>query len=213
MRNKQSYLYLLILPFIFGCGPNYQYPALPPGAKVLAFGDSLTAGVGAKEGSDYPSILASKTGWKVFNYGVSGETTEGGIRRFSKVVEEVNPHLIILGLGGNDFMKGVPERVTKENLKKMINFSREKNIPIILFAVPKVSPSNLITSKIGFSADIHPIYIEIEQEEKILVEKNAAPKIWSSSSLMADNIHPNGEGYKVFVEDYLIPVFKKEKII
>src|SRR5437763_16370406 len=78
------------------------------GANVFAFGDSLTAGYGAQAGQDYPSRLSALLGEPVLNAGVSGDTTESALARLDDAVLTRDPRIVIVGLGGNDFLGGVP---------------------------------------------------------------------------------------------------------
>ena len=93
---------LVILLLLQGCQKAAIEP-LAPGATIVAFGDSLTAGVGASSGADYPAQLASLTGYRVVNAGVSGETTAEGVKRLPAVLAKYSPELLILLEGGNDF--------------------------------------------------------------------------------------------------------------
>jgi lysophospholipase L1-like esterase len=74
------------------------------GANVIAFGDSLTAGYGASAGEDYPTRVAAATGIAIINAGVSGDTTEGALARLDTDVLAHDPRIVIIGLGGNDYL-------------------------------------------------------------------------------------------------------------
>src|SRR5438477_6779790 len=87
------------------------------GANIVAFGDSLTAGYGAGAGEDYPSRLSALIGTPVVNAGVSGDTTEGALARVDADVLARSPRMVIVGLGGNDFLQSVPIGVTETNLR------------------------------------------------------------------------------------------------
>src|SRR5437016_3717656 len=90
------------------------------GTNVIAFGDSLTAGYGAQPGEDYPSKLSSMIGTTVINAGVSGDTTESALARIESDVLAHNPRIVIVGLGGNDFLQGVPIATTEGNLRATV---------------------------------------------------------------------------------------------
>src|SRR5262245_25371820 len=90
------------------------------GSGVIAFGDSLTAGYGAAQGEDYPSKLSALIGTSVVNAGVSGDTTESALARIQEDVLARNPRMVIVGLGGNDFLQGVPIATTERNLRAAI---------------------------------------------------------------------------------------------
>jgi hypothetical protein len=90
------------------------------GSLVIAFGDSLTAGYGASAGEDYPSRLAAMTGVPVVNAGRSGDTTESALGRIENDVLSGNPRIVIVGLGGNDFLNGMAIQSTEANLRTIV---------------------------------------------------------------------------------------------
>ena len=83
-----------------GCGKSAKLSAIPPGKTVLAFGDSVTFGTGAASGEDWPSLLALKSGWKVVNAGVSGDTAENGKGRIQALLTAHKPTLVVIEIGG-----------------------------------------------------------------------------------------------------------------
>src|SRR5687768_13408228 len=85
------------------------------GTSIIAFGDSLTAGYGAQEGEAYPARLAARLSVPVVNAGVSGDTTESALDRIQNDVLSANPRIVIIGLGGNDFLRGMPISTTEAN--------------------------------------------------------------------------------------------------
>ena len=103
---------VLTLWLLAGCGERLSLSPLPEDGVILAFGDSLTAGVGAKSGSAYPDALQALTGRRVVNAGVSGETTAGGVARLPSVLEAVGPDLVMLMEGGNDILRSKSSQVT-----------------------------------------------------------------------------------------------------
>ncbi|MGE4492260.1 MAG: arylesterase [Syntrophotalea sp.] len=107
--------------------------------RILAFGDSLTAGWGLQPSKTVPACLEStliKEGFDVsfINAGVPGETTEGGIRRFEKALG-CNPDLVILELGANDNLQALPLTVTKTNLDAMLGILAARNIPALFAGI------------------------------------------------------------------------------
>ena len=101
---------LLILSAIlalFAYSGDVKVARLPVGATVLAFGDSLTSGVGVSKTESYPSVLARMTGLNVINAGVSGELTQEGLGRLPALLDEISPNLLILAEGGNDILRGL----------------------------------------------------------------------------------------------------------
>ncbi|MDH1903237.1 GDSL-type esterase/lipase family protein, partial [Comamonas aquatica] len=97
--RRTALLALLSTSVLLACGAKTPpVAAVPAGASVLALGDSLTAGVGARPGEDWPSLLAESTGWEVTNGGVSGDTSAQGLARLPPLLQEHAPRLVIVGL-------------------------------------------------------------------------------------------------------------------
>src|SRR5687768_6811544 len=90
------------------------------GSSVIAFGDSLTSGYGASAGEDYPSRLSAMSGVPIVNAGRSGDTTESALARIEDDVLSGNPRIVIVGLGGNDFLSGMAVQSTEENLRTIV---------------------------------------------------------------------------------------------
>src|SRR5690606_3482776 len=113
--NVASLALLAIL--LSACGRAPEHAPLPPGSSVLALGDSVTYGTGAAEGEDYPSRLAVISGWDIHNHGVPGDTSAGAKTRVAQALAETQPQLVILEIGGNDFLRRRPEAEVKENIR------------------------------------------------------------------------------------------------
>lgn len=163
-----------------------RLPKLEQGATILAFGDSLTAGVGVNSVDSYPTKLAELTNLKVINAGVSGETTRQGVSRFKELIDEHYPDLIILLEGGNDILRNYPASETKANLANMIAYALEKQIPIVLIGVPKKS---LFSSSASF-------YGELAEEYQLVFDDSSISEIIKNPSLKSDSVHFNKAGYQ-----------------
>src|SRR5215467_434310 len=87
------------------------------GTNLIAFGDSLTAGYGAGAGEDWPSRVSALIGQPVINAGASGDTTESALARIDADVLSRSPRIVIVGLGGNDFLRQIPITTTEANLR------------------------------------------------------------------------------------------------
>ncbi len=104
--------------------------------KIIAFGDSLTAGFGLSEKESYPYLLQSRLerdgyNYEVINAGVSGDTTLGGLERIDWVLGRENVKIMILELGANDLLRGVPVDELRSNLEKIIRKARAKDVEIL----------------------------------------------------------------------------------
>ena len=168
------------------------------GSAIVAFGDSLTAGYGASEGEDYPSRVASRIGVEIVNAGVSGDTTDGALRRLDDDVLAENPRIVIVGLGGNDFLRGAPLSATESNLRKIIRRIQGAGAMVVLlgFRFPSLS------------ADYDSMYERIAKEEKCLLIPDLLDGILSDPALKSDEIHPNARGYEVVAERVAGPLEK-----
>ena len=124
--RKLFYIALLMFLGLLGYwffGGEASYPitnAKPTGTHIIAFGDSLTEGKGAGKKRAYPAILSEKLGVPIFNQGISGNTTEDGLKRLKRDVLDHDPKIVLMGLGGNDFLHKRDKDATFDNLRQMI---------------------------------------------------------------------------------------------
>lgn len=193
MKKYLALLFVLLAVLIAACSDSAQYAAIPKGATVLILGDSLSYGTGAKEGEDYPSLLAQTTGWKIINEGVPGDTTAGGLERLPDLLEEHQPKLLIVELGGNDFLHQLPKSQTEANLKAILTLAKAQNIPTTLVAIPEF---NALRAAVGSLSD-HGLYEAIANETKTPLIKDVFSEVLSDRNLKSDQIHPNAAGYLV----------------
>ena len=178
--------FLLCTLLLSSCQKAEKLPPLASDAVILAFGDSLTYGTGAAQTESYPAILATLTGRKVINAGIPGEVSAAGRARLSGVLDETQPALLLLCLGGNDFLRRLDAAQVKENLRAMVQDARERGIAVVLIAVPTL----------GFGLQVPSLYSEIASEAGIPLEGEIIAEILSDSDLKSDPIHPNASGYK-----------------
>jgi acyl-CoA thioesterase-1 len=187
-------LCLAALVLLSGCADESRYSALGPGAVVLAFGDSVTHGTGAGRGEDYPSRLALATGWRVINAGIPGDTAGQARERIEPLLAEHSPSLVIVALGGNDFLRQRSPAAVKEDLRAIVQSVRGAGALPVLVAVPRLS---LLRATVG-ALDDSPIYAELADEEGVLLVEGLFSEVLSDEALRADPIHPNAAGYQVF---------------
>ncbi|MCB1705112.1 MAG: arylesterase [Halioglobus sp.] len=186
----------LLLAGLAGCGERDRYDALPHDAVVLAFGDSVTHGVGAGAGEDYPSQLAALTGLRVVNAGVSGDTARAARSRLQPLLAREQPDLVIVELGGNDFLRKTSEQQVKAFLADIIGAARGAGAQVVLVSVPRLS---LLRASVGALKD-SAIYAELAAEEGVILVPDTFSQILSDSALRADEIHPNAQGYRVLAD-------------
>jgi len=159
-------------------------------AVILAFGDSITYGTGAAAPQSYPAVLETLTRRRVINAGVPGEVSAEALARLPDVLAQEKPDLLILCHGGNDLLRRLDLQQTKRNLEAMIKTAKEKNIAVVLIAVP--AP--------GIFLKPPALYEEIADDQRIPLEENILETILSDGTLKADYIHPNAAGYSMMAE-------------
>ena len=168
--------------------------ALLAGDAILAVGDSLTAGFGAPKGADYPAQLAQILGHKVINGGVSGDTSAQALARLPDLLAQ-KPKLVVVSIGGNDFLQRQPESGTRENIRKMVAMIRAADVPAVLVAIPHFTTGGLL----GVVSE-HPLYAELADELAVPLLKGAWADILGDKDLKSDAVHANAAEYRLFAE-------------
>ena len=192
MRRRAFFAVLLLACMPFACDRMPTPQTIPPEATVVAFGNSVTYGTGASPGEDWPSLLGGLTGWNVVNAGVPGDTAEAGKDRIQSVLDMYRPSLVVIELGGNDFLRRRPQSAVKEDVRRVVHSVRKSGAQAVLVAVPQLSLLGIVS---GTRSDA-PIYRELAKEEGVPVVEDVFSEILSRPELCADNIHPNAEGYR-----------------
>ena len=196
--NRRHFL-LLTAAALAACGKKTaKHAALPRGTAVLALGDSLTYGYGASPAESYPARLATLTGWSITNGGVSGDTSAQALARLPELLREHTPRLVIISIGGNDFLRRQPESETRANIRAIIQACKAAGAEVILVGVPGIG----VGAALGYPGD-HPLYTDIAQAENIPYYANGWSQILGKESLKSDQIHPNAAGYEAFTRDFV----------
>lgn len=170
-----------------GCSDKDQGLRLPDDAVLLAFGDSITWGTGARRQQSYPAILSGLTGHRVINAGISGEVTAQGKQRLPALLDKHKPGLLILCHGGNDLLRRLSPAETRNNLEAMIDSAAQRNIPVLLIGVPSFGLLFL---------EANEMYNDVAEKYALLYEGLVLPRVESDPDLKSDRIHPNAEGYR-----------------
>src|SRR5262245_3336601 len=217
----KSRYWIAIITLIFACCNNKSTP--PPEhlvapakqrPKIVAFGDSLTAGLGLTAKETYPAQLQSMLNfagydYEVVNAGVSGDTSAGGLRRTDWVLDE-NVKFVILELGANDILRGLPINLMKQNLAKMIESMQARKITVVLAGME--APTN---SGPEYRKEVHEAYRELaEQYHTPFIPFFLEGVVQSEKLVQEDLSHPNPEGAKVLattVFNLLKPLLEKMK--
>ena len=203
----------LILPLMIFLVAAAQRPT-PHDARpvILAYGDSLTAGFGTPAGSTYPDQLQRKLDdlgyrYRVVSMGISGDTTSGGLARLKPAVE-TKPLIVILELGANDGLRGLPVPQMKANLDEMINAFKKNGSTVVMAGVtlPKNYGLAYVTSFENAFKDLATKY-QLPLIPFFLEGVAGKPQL-----TLPDFIHPNAAGYKIVVDivmKTLQPLLKK----
>jgi len=186
----RSFLALLALLLAAACGQPKEN-ALPAGTRVLALGDSLTAGTGVAPDEAWPALLAARTGWIVVNAGVSGDTSAGALQRLPALLEEHSPALVLVTLGGNDMLRKLPQGQTVANLGQILTLVKASGAKAVLLATPKPSIAGAVFNNLS-AADF---YRTLAKENQVPLIEDALADVLSDTQLKADQLHPNAAGH------------------
>jgi acyl-CoA thioesterase I len=203
----------LILPLMIFLAAAAQRPSTNDSRPViLAYGDSLTAGFGTPAGSTYPDQLQRKLDdlgyrYRVVSMGISGDTTSGGLARLKPAVE-TKPSIVILELGGNDGLRGLPVPQMRANLEEMVNAFRKTGATVVMagMTLPKNYGPAYVTSFENAFKDLAAKY-QLPIIPFFLEGVAGKPQL-----TLPDFIHPNAAGYKIVVDivmKTLQPLLKK----
>src|SRR5512147_1105332 len=175
--------------------------------RIVAFGDSLTAGLGVSAEESYPAQLQRRLDgaglrYRVVNAGVSGDTTAGGLRRVTWVLNS-KPRIVVLELGANDGLRGLSLRETRGNLERIIRQFQAASVTVVLAGMklpPNYGPE--------YTAGFETIYRSLAEKYRLTLIPFFLDGVAGSASLnQADGIHPTGEGYQI-VADRVLKVVK-----
>ena len=187
----------------FLIGSQLDAVAVEDRPRIVAFGDSLTAGLGVAAEQAYPARLQRRLDdeglrYRVINAGVSGDTTAGGVRRVDWVLKS-RPDFVILELGANDGLRGLSLEETKANLERIIKRCQEASVTVILAGM-KLPPNYGREYTKGFEA----IYPALAKQYRLTLIPFFLDGVAGSTSLnQADGIHPTSEGYRIIADKVL----------
>lgn len=212
-RINHFLLLVLFVPLHSEALTPVSTSALDTRPRIVAFGNSLTAGLGVSASDSYPAQLQRRLDalnyrYRVINAGVSGDTTAGGLRRVPWVLNS-KPELVIVELGGNDGLRGLSLDQTKSNLAKIIQHFQQAGVTVILAGM-KLPPNYGQQYSTGFEA----IYQTLAKEYGLPLIPFFLEGVAASTALnQADGIHPTKEGYQVIVGQILkilLPLLDRE---
>jgi len=188
---RQFVLLVAAIVLIAACSAKTKEQALPAGSQVLALGDSLTQGAGVTREEAWPDLLARKTGWVVVNGGVSGDTSEQALQRLPNLLEQQNPVLVLVALGGNDMLRHLPEQQTIANLEQIIALIKAHGAKPVLLATPNPSPMRAVFQDLSAP----DFYRKVAEAQHVPLIEDAIAGVLSDPKLKGDTLHPNAEGH------------------
>ncbi|MEX0609357.1 MAG: arylesterase [Balneolaceae bacterium] len=169
---------------------------------ILFFGDSITAGLGVDSEQAFPALIQNKIDslgldYQVVNAGLSGETSAGGVRRINWVLQR-KIDIMILELGGNDGLRGIPVPSTKENLQEIINKALANNPEMEIIIAGMQVPPNLGSD---YAEEFRSIYPKLAEENGLTLIPFILEGVGGEEDLnQPDGIHPTEEGHKLIAE-------------
>jgi acyl-CoA thioesterase I len=164
----------------------------PPGENIICLGDSLTAGVGASPGMDYPSQLSGLIGVHVINAGVRGDTTGDALKRLDRDVLSKSPRIVLVILGMNDLASALPSEKMFSNLEKIIDRIQAKGAMVVVGGIDFPT----------FGRGLTGSYKQLCAQTGALLVPNIYEGIIGHEDLMSDTLHPNDKGYQIIAERF-----------
>jgi acyl-CoA thioesterase-1 len=171
------------------------------GKTIVIVGDSLSAAYGMELSESWPSLLQQRLdqdghAYRVFNSSIAGETTQGGLTRLPRLLEQYQPEIVIVELGGNDGLRGLPIEVTRDNLSSMIEQSLAAGAQVLL-AEMRIPPNYGRT----YTEKFNGTYAELASRHGIVLLPFLLQDIALEPGLMqADGIHPTAAAQTVILD-------------
>jgi len=206
--------WLIALPAV-GAAPAVSAAPATAMPVILVFGDSLSAGYGIRVEQGWVSLLAQKIeqegyGFQVVNASVSGETSAGGLARLPRALSLHQPRIVLLELGANDGLRGLPMQQTQDNLGKMIALLQQQHITVLLLGL-QLPPNYGERYTSGFTA----MYRSLKEQYHVPLLPFLLENVALKSDLMqADGLHPNEQGQPLLLANVwptLVPMLRAQK--
>lgn len=205
MPNSKKFLVwsaiiLVVIFLIYFIFQQFSQPEIKNrdsrGESIVAFGDSLVRGVGASDNHDFVSLLSARIQQPIINLGVSGNTTADGLARLEQVLQ-AKPKIVILLLGGNDYLKRLPISQTFQNLGQIVSQIQESGAMVLLLGIR----GGLLTDNYDDK------FADFAREHHTAFVPNVLAGLLGNDAYMSDTIHPNDAGYAK-IADKIEPVLR-----
>jgi len=167
-----------------------NYPS--SGTDIIAFGDSLVAGYGADDNQDFVSDLSKAIGQPIVNLGEDGDTTADALARIHQL-DKYNPKVVIVLVGGNDYLQGKDMTQAFQNLGKIIQYIQNKGAVVLLVGVR----ANY------FVGNFDSQYSQLVKQYKVAYVPDVLDGIFGQQQYMFDQVHPNDQGYQLLANRVL----------
>ena len=164
-------------------------------ATLLCLGDSLTFGYGAAADASYPQRLEQLTGHATKNAGVNGDTAEAALARLPELLQGSLPGLVLVSVGGNDFLRGLPLERTRAALRQLLQ-TASRDTQVVLIGQPRP----VLMATLTGSLKDHEVYAEVAAETGVALFADGWSYVLSRAELRYDQIHANAQGYGLFAE-------------
>ena len=169
----------------------------PSKPRIVFLGDSLTAGLGLPSDQSYPSVIGRRLkdagyDYDVVNAGVSGDTSAGGVRRLDWSLEG-DVRVLVVALGANDGLRGLPTSELKKNLEAVLDRAKERRIPVVLAGM-EAPPNN----GPEYTRDFRKVYADLAKEYDVRFVPFLLLGVAGDAALnQGDGIHPNARGAEI----------------
>jgi acyl-CoA thioesterase-1 len=203
-KAKRSFVASLVLGVSLGwlawASPAAADAAMPA-RTILVLGDSISAGYGINLEDGWVALLEKRLkaqgyGYRVVNASVSGETTSGGLQRLPRALSLHKPAIVVLELGGNDGLRGLPISTTRDNLNRMVELSLAARARVLLLGM-KVPPN--YGSR--YTESFEQVFADLARRKKLAFIPFFLDKVALAPGLMqADGLHPTAEGQPLMLE-------------
>lgn len=170
-------------------------------STILVYGDSLSAAYGLSTQQGWVSLMGDRLKterlpYQVVNSSISGETTAGGLSRLKQTIDTQKPQVMILALGANDGLRGLPVEAMQQNLSNMLALAKQNNIKVLLVGMripPNYGPQ--------YTQAFHQTFIDLAQQFKIKLVPFLLENVAGKPTLNQDDgIHPTAEAQPIILE-------------
>jgi len=169
---------------------------------ILVLGDSLSAEYGLPRGTGWVTLLEGelakeKSPWSVFNASISGETSSGGLTRLPALLSQKNPGIVLIELGANDALRGLPVNQTEANMRQMIQMSKKSGAKVLLCGIQ--IPTNYGQT---YTKQFKQLYPQIANQERVELLPFFLEGVATKPGLFqADRLHPNVDAQSIIFKN------------